>query len=192
MADSDQDRKLTVLTDEERASLQRWLEFPEELPKKFWAGMVERASLDRAQIPVGLFSGITQFRPVTVRGDVTGFQATSYTDLGLDPIKKSKGRYMVTFGWTYPRNDASGTEEIYMQPRLDNETLDDANALVSVRRVSASDGATQWAQYSYKSSFRVITIPEQGGTIRLWAKATSATHWNINGIWMQVIEVGAA
>lgn len=191
MADSDQDRKLTVLTDEERASLQRWLEFPEELPKKFWAGMVERASLDRAQIPVGQFSGITQYRPITVKGDVT-FSSTTYVDLGLTPVNKSKGRVIVLFGWTVPTNDEAGTAEIYLQPKMDGETLNDANALISVRQIGAGDAATAKSQYAYKTSFRVLTIPEAGSSIRLYARGTTACNWSITGLWMRVEEIGAA
>lgn len=191
MADRDQDRQLNVLSSEEREALTRFLSFPEEFPEAFWSGVIEKASIDRGSIPVSSVNGITQYRPRISRADAA-FSSTAYVDLGLDEVKVAKGRYLVQFGWVAPSNDSSPTVELYVQPQLNDETLDDDEALITVRGVDAGMGlGDATSRVSYKTSIKVITVPEQGGTIRLMGKGGSGTNWVVTGVWMQVTEIGA-
>lgn len=194
MALRDQDRELIegVPTDAERATIRRQLGFPEEFPEKFWTSFLDRIAVEGLQIPASQIPGLRQFRPKIVMGDITGYvPGTSYGDMGLENLRVHAGEYLVWFGWGILSNNSSPLIEIYMQPRGNDETLVDSNALRTVRGIDGGTGPDGKARTSFKSYFRVLDLPNDNNTIRLAARVDSAgATWTITRVWMMVIKIG--
>ena len=177
------------LTTEERAEVQRKLNFPEEFPSKFWSAVNEKLALEGLSIPASQIQGANFYRPKILVGTMSAINWTSYQDVGITPVTIGDGQWQLQYGWGILQNSSGNLGHLLMAPSINNDTPNDADAIDSVTLQNNASLSNVVAAASFKSYFKIVTLTAPKNTIQMKAKVSDG-NFSADRAWLIATKIG--
>lgn len=183
------DEPVQYLTQDERAEVQRKLNFPEEFPSKFWSAVNEKLALEGLSIPASQIQGANFYRPKILTGSMSAITWTSYQDVGVAPVTLGPGQYLLQYGWGILQNSSANLGHLLMAPSVNDATPNDADAIDSITLQNNASLSNVVAAASFKSFFKTVTLTNNNNTVKLMAKVTDG-NFSADRAWLIAIKIG--